>query len=155
MKVTDFLHANVHSIVLSGVSSPCRRACNADASALHLALHLGLHSVQPSNVQISCLEHARPVAVAVFAGALPAGAAAPPGRCCPERELGVRGEANAEGKIKGCGTTVRAKPVCTWVGGGTRPRAASCRPQPQCLVGIGNTVCRIRSGVMGLSGAAS
>lgn len=147
MSAANLLHANVHGLVLSGVSSPCCRACSANAFAWHFALHLGLHS----NVQASCLEHGRPVAVAVFAGALPAGAAAPPGRDCRERMR----EANAEGKIEGCGTTVRAKPVCTWVGGSTRPRAASCRPPPPCLAGIGNTGCRIRSGAMGLSGAAS
>lgn len=151
MMAAGLQHAKLHGLVLSGVSSPCRRACSANASALHFALHLGLHSVQPSNVQASCLEHGRPVVVAAFAGALRAGAAAPPGRDCQERKR----EANAEGKIEGCGTTVHAKPVCTWVGGGTRLRAASCRQQPPCLAGIGNTVCRIRSGAMGLSGAAS
>ena len=151
MSAANLLHANAHGLVLSGVSSPCCRACSANAFALHFALHLGLHSVQPSNAQMSCLEHGRPVAVAVFAGALPAGAAAPPGRDCRERMR----EANAEGKIEGCGTTVRTKPVCTWVGRGTRPRAASCRPQPPCLAVIGNSVCRIRSGALGLSGAAS
>lgn len=147
MMAADLLHPSVHGLVLSGVPSPCRGACSANAFAWHFALYLGLHS----NVQASCLEHGRPVAVAVFAGALAAHAAAPPGRDCRERMR----EANAEGKIEGCGTTVRPKPVCTWVGGGTRPRAASCRQQPPCLAGIGNTGCRIRSGAMGLSGAAS
>lgn len=146
MRAANLLHANVHGLVLSGVSSPCRRACNADAFAWHFALH----SVQPSDVQASCLEHGRPVAVAAFAGALPAGAAAPPGRDCRERMR----EANAEGKIEGCGTTVRAKPVCTWVLGGTRHKAAACRQWPQCLIGIGPAVCRIRWGAMGLAGAA-
>ena len=147
MMAAGLLHAKLHGLVLSGVSSPCRRACNADAFAWHFALH----SVQPSNVQVSCLEHGRPVAVAVFAGALPAGAAAPPGRDCRERMR----EANAEGKIEGRGTEVRAKSVCTWRWRGTRQGAASCRQQPQCLASIGNTVCRIRSGAMGLSGATS
>ena len=208
MRAVTLRHATVHGLVLSGVSSPCRRACSADAFARHFALRLGLHSVrssgapvtawlaadslliavrpvvrlcgafrlhgacrrawracafawhtalyqalhsmQPSHVQMSCLEHGRPVAVAAFAGALAAVAAASPGRDCRERMR----EANAEGKIEGCGTTVRAKPVCTWVGRGTRPRAASCRPQPPCLAGIGNSVCRIRSGAMGLSGVS-
>lgn len=130
MMAADLLHANVHGLVLSGVSSPCRRACSANAFALHFALHLGLHSVQPSNAQMSCLEHGRPVAVAVFAGALPAGAAAPPGRDCRERMR----EANAEGKTKGCGTQPPAKPVCTWGWRGTvrlRRRAAwGARPAP-------------------------
>lgn len=146
MMAAGLLHEKLHGLVLSGVSSPCRRACNADAFAWHFVLH----SVQPSNVQASCLEHGRPVAVPVFAGALAAGAAAPPGRDCRERMR----EANADGKIEGCGTTVRAKPVCTWVWGGTRPRAVACRLQRQCLVGIGDTVCRIRWGAMGLSGVS-
>ena len=208
MMIPDLLHANVHAIVLSDVSSSCHRACSANAFALHSALHLGLHSarssdapgtawlaadslriavqpvalsgvslrlhglcrrawracavarhtaqptalhsVQPSHVQASCLEHGWPAAVAAFAGALAAHAAAPPGRSCRERMR----EANAEGKIEGCGTTVRAKPVCTWAWGGTRPRAVACRLQRQCLVGIGDTVCRIRWGAMGLSGVS-
>ncbi|POR10010.1 hypothetical protein BV908_12240 [Diaphorobacter sp. LR2014-1] len=151
MIAADSLHARVHGLVLSGVSSPCRRACSASAFASHFALP----PAQPSHVQASCLEHGWPAAIAAFAWALAARAAALPGRSCREREPGGPGEANAEGKIEGCGTTVRAKPVCTWAWGGTRPRAVACRLQPQCLVGIGSTVCRIRSGAMGLSGAAS
>ncbi|CAQ44858.1 hypothetical protein B9Y80_21715 [Stenotrophomonas maltophilia] len=145
----------MHLIVPSGMlfccSSPCHRACRASAFASHFALPLAL----PSHVQASCLEHGRPAAIAVFAGALAARAAAPPGRSCREREPGGPGEANAEGKIEGRGTTVRAKPVCTWVGGGTRPSAAACRQWPYCLADIGSAVCRIRSGAMGLAGAAS
>jgi hypothetical protein len=99
-------------IVLSGVSFrlplPCRRACSASASAPHFALL----PAQPSHVQASCLEHGWPAAIAVFAGALAAGAALPPGRNCRERMR----EENAEGKTKGCGTCRPAKPVCTWGG---------------------------------------
>ena len=151
MMAADSLHVAVHLVVPSGVSFRllllCRRACSAGAFASHFALP----PAQPSTVQASCLEHGRPAALAAFADGLVASGAAPPGRRCRERKR----EANAEGKIEGCGTTVHAKPVCTWVGGGTRLRAASCRQQPPCLAGIGNTVCRIRSGAMGLSGAAS
>ena len=130
MMAANLPHTNVHGLVLSGVSSPCRRACSANASALHFALHLGLHSVQPSNVQASCLEHGRPVVVAAFAVALRAGAAAPPGRDCQERKRGAK----AEGKTKGCGTQPPAKLVCTWGWRGTvrlRRRAAwGVRPAP-------------------------
>ena len=151
MMAADSLHVAVPLIVPSGMSfygsSPCRRACSAGAFAPHFALP----SAQPSNVQASCLERARPMAVAAFAGALAARAAAPPGRRCPERQRGAK----AEGKIEGRGTTVRAKPVCTWVWGSTRNRVASCRQQRKCHAGIGNTVCRIRSGAMGLAGGAS
>ena len=166
MMIPDLLHANVHAIVLSGVSSSCHRACSANAFALHFGLHsarssrapatallavdslriavqpvalsgvpvrlhgpcrrawracavaphtaqpTALHSVQPSHVQTSCLERARPAAIGVFAGVLTARAAAPPGRDCRERMR----EANAEGKTKGGGTCRPAKPVCTWGG---------------------------------------
>ncbi|MCC8513025.1 hypothetical protein LN517_20850, partial [Xanthomonas hortorum pv. gardneri] len=102
----DSLHVVAQTIVPSGVSFrlllPCRRACSASASALHFAQH----PAQPSNVQASCLEHARPMAVAAFAGGLAAGAAAPPGRRRPERQRGAK----AEGKSKGFGTLPPAKP---------------------------------------------
>ncbi|EPS0513899.1 hypothetical protein ACU997_006471, partial [Pseudomonas aeruginosa] len=107
MMAADSLHVAVHLVVPSGVSlcwpSPCRRACSAGAFAPHFALP----SAQPSNVQASCLERARPMAVAAFAGALAARAAAPPGRRCPERQRGAK----AEGKTKGRGTGPRRKPV--------------------------------------------
>ncbi|HHE9945670.1 TPA: hypothetical protein ACPHLE_004802, partial [Enterobacter cloacae] len=61
-------------------------------------------------MQASCLERAWPAAIGVFAGGLAAGAAAPPGRRCPERERGAK----AEGKTKGRGTGPRRRPVCTW-----------------------------------------
>lgn len=130
MMVTDSLHVAVHPIVPSGVSFrlllPCRRACSASASALHFAQH----PTQPSNVQASCLERARPMAVAAFAGGLAASAAAPPGRRRPERQR----RAKAEGKTKGFGTLPPAKPVCTWGWRGTerlRRRAAwGARPAP-------------------------
>ena len=124
MMTADLLHANVQGLVLSGVPSPCRRACSANAFARHFALRIAvqpavfsdgssrlhgpcrrawhacafarhaaqrpaLHSMQPSHVQMSCLEHGRPVAVAVFAGALAARAAAPPGRRCRTAHRGL------------------------------------------------------------------
>ncbi|AYR19134.1 hypothetical protein D6I95_01370 [Alcaligenes faecalis] len=85
---------------------PCRRACRADAFAPHVALP----SAPPSNVKASCLERARPTAIAAVAGALAAHAAVPPGRPCLERQR----KAKAEGKTKGRGTGPRQKPVCTW-----------------------------------------
>lgn len=96
------LHVTAHLVVPSGVSfcclSPCRRACSADADPAYPAPHFALPSAQPSHVQASCLENGWPAAIAVFAGALAAGTAAPPGRRCWEREPGVPGEANAEGQ---------------------------------------------------------
>ncbi|MBW8372750.1 hypothetical protein, partial [Stenotrophomonas sp.] len=100
MMAADLLHVAVHLVVPSGVScrwpSLCRRACSASASSPPFALP----SAQPSNVQASCLERARPVAVFAFAGALAGPAAAPPGRRWPGRPRGGK----AEGKTKGRGT---------------------------------------------------
>ncbi len=130
MTAADSLHVAVHLIVPSGVSSccssPCRRACSAGAFAPHFALP----SAQPSNVQASCLERARPAVVVAFAGGLAASSTAPPGRRRPERQR----RAKAEGKTKGRGTGPRRKPVCTWGWRGTqrlRRRAAwGARPAP-------------------------
>ena len=150
MTAVDLLHANVHSVVLSGMSfrwrSACIRACRAGAFVPHFALH--------SHVQASCLERAWPAvlisSVRGFPGALATRAVATPGRHCRERMR----EAGVQGKIEGCGTTVRAKPVCTWVGSGTLPMAASCRQLPQRLASAGNLACLTRLGAMALDGAA-
>src|SRR3546814_1107700 len=95
-------------------SSDLRRACSAGASAPHFAQH----PAQPSNVQASCLECARPAAIGAFAGGLAASSAAPPGRRRPERQR----RAKAEGKTKGRGTGPRRKTVCTWGWRGTERR---------------------------------
>ncbi|HGK0291476.1 TPA: hypothetical protein ACJZM4_003115, partial [Pseudomonas aeruginosa] len=111
MMAVDSLHVAVPLIVPSGMSFqwllPCRRACSAGAFAQHPA--------QPSSVQASCLERARPAAIGAFAGGLAASSAAPPGRRRPERQRGAK----AEGKTKGRGTGPRRKPVCTWGWRGT------------------------------------
>lgn len=138
MMAVDSLHVAVHLIAPSGVSfcclSPCRRACSAGADPAYPTPHFALLSTQPSHVQASCLEHGWPAAVAAFAGALTAGAAAPPGRRCREREPGVPGEAKAEGKTKGHGTGPRRTPVCTWGWRSTarlrRRAACGARPAP-------------------------
>ncbi|HHK8280524.1 TPA: hypothetical protein ACQVLJ_003396, partial [Serratia marcescens] len=76
MMAADSLHVDVHLTVLSGVSfrllSPCRLARRAGADPAYPAQHFALPPAQPSNVQASCLERARPVAVSAFAGALAA-----------------------------------------------------------------------------------
>ncbi|HCG39236.1 MAG TPA: hypothetical protein DEW09_09195 [Pseudomonas sp.] len=124
MMAADSLHVAVHLIVPSGMSfrwlPPCRRACSAGASAPRLAQH----PAQPSNVQASCLERARPAAIGAFAGGRVASSAAPPGRRRPERQR----RAKAEGKTKGRGTGPRRKPVCTWGWRGTQRlrRRAAC-----------------------------
>lgn len=64
MMAADSLHVAVPLIVPSGMSFrlllPCRRACSAGVSTPHVALP----PAQPSHVQVSCLECARPAAVA-------------------------------------------------------------------------------------------
>jgi len=151
MMAADSLRVLVHLIVPSGVSfrwsPPCRRACSASASAPHFAQR----PAPPSHVQASCLERARPVAVAAFAGGLTAGTAAPPGRRGPERKR----RAKAEGKIKGRGTPLREKPVCTWGWRGTRLGAAACREGAQCRIGIGESACFARRSAVVLDGVAS
>ena len=124
------LHSSLPSSVFLRLHGRCCRTWRACAVARHTAQHPALHSMQPSHVQMTCLEHGRPVAVAVFAGALAASAAAPPGRDGRERMR----EANAEGKTKGGGTCRPAKPVCTWGWHGTarlrRRAAGGARPAP-------------------------
>lgn len=146
MMAADSLYVAVHLVVPSGMPiqwlSACRRACSASASALHFAL--------PSHVQASCLERARPAAVSAFAGALAAYAAAPPGRRCPERQRGAK----AEGKIKGRGTTLREKSVCTWGRRGTHLIAAPCRVVSQSLVGLEKSACFSRLATLVLDGGA-
>ncbi|QGL80172.1 hypothetical protein FEO94_08970 [Stenotrophomonas maltophilia] len=130
MMAADSLHVAVPLIVPLDVPfrllPPCRRACSAGAFAPRLAQH----PAQPSNVQASCLERARPTAIGAFAGGLAASSAAPRGRRRPERQR----RAKAEGKTKGRGTGPRRKPVCTWGWRGTqrlRCRAAcGAKPAP-------------------------
>lgn len=116
MMAADSLRSGVPSGLPFSLLPPCRRACRVGAFAPHVALP----SAQPSNVQASCLERARPAAIAAFAGALSVHAAAPPGRRCLERQR----KAKAEGKTKGRGTGPRRKPVCTW---GERSTERLCR----------------------------
>jgi len=150
MMAADSLHVAVPLIVPSGMSfrllPPCRRACSAGAFAPHFALP----SAQPSNVQASCLERARPAAVPAFAGALAARAAAPRGRRCPERQRGAK----AEGKIKGRGTWPLENRVCTWGWRGTRRGTAACRDGAQRRIGVGEVACFVRWTATALDGVA-
>jgi len=155
MMAVDSLHISVHLIVPSDVlfrgSSTCRCVCSAGADSAYRAPHFAQPPVPSSYVQASCLEHARPVAVVVFAGWLAAGSAAPPGRRRPERKRGAK----AEGKIKGRGTQLLENPVCTWGWRGTRLGAVACRQSAQCRIGIGEGACLTRPTALVLDGGSA
>lgn len=147
MMATDSLRFIVPSRVSPCWLLPCHRACRARAFAPHFA--------QPpapfSHVQASCLEYARPVAVAAFAGGLAASSAAPPGRRRPERKRWAK----AEGKIKGRGPRPLENPVCTRDWRGTRQGAAACRESAQCRIGIGEDACFARPAALVLDGGSA
>src|SRR3546814_11217866 len=98
MMAADSLHVAVPLIVPSGMPfrlpPPCRRACSAGAFAPRFAQH----PAQPSNVQASCLERARPAAIGAFAGGLAASSTAPPGRRRPERPRRAKEEGKRDRK---------------------------------------------------------
>ena len=154
MMAADSLHISVHLIVPSDVSfrwSSCRCACIVGADSVYRAQHFAQPPAPSSHVQASCLERARPVAVAAFAGGLAAGSVAPPGRRRPERKRGAK----AEGKIKGRGTQPLENPVCTWGWRGTRQRPTACRESAQRRIGIGEGACLAHLAVLALDGGTS
>lgn len=133
--------------VLSGVPlalrSPCCHARSASAFALHSRVH--------SPVQTACPERAMPMAWWAFSGRQAALCAAPPGHRIPV----LSGREKMQGKIKGRGTTLREKRVCTWGWRGTRLVAAPCRAVSQCLVSIELSACFSRSAMLILDGGAT
>jgi hypothetical protein len=115
-----------------------------DAFTSRFALHPSLclragflrsfaHVCMRSNVQTDCPERDMPQAWLALVGRPAARAAAPPG---PRRPV-PSGRGKVQGKIKGRGTPLREKPVCTWGWRGTRLGAAACREGVQCRIGIG------------------
>src|SRR3546814_20189999 len=88
------LHVALHLIVSSGAAFKwrlsCFRACRAGAFTPHYA--------QLSNVQTSCLDRVRPLAVDAFADGLAASSTAPPGRRCQERQRGAKAEGKKIGR---------------------------------------------------------
>ncbi|TYZ55436.1 hypothetical protein C2I33_08160 [Ralstonia solanacearum] len=146
MMAADSLRFIVPSGVSVHLSSQCRCACSACAFASHFARPLA----PSSYVQASCLERARPRAVAAFEGGLAASSAEPPGCRRPEHQR----RAKAEGKIKGRGTLPLENPVCTWGWRGTRQEAVACREGARCRIGIGEDACFARWAAPVLDGAA-
>jgi len=60
-----------------------------------------------------------------------------------------------QGKIKGRGTALREKPVCTWGWRDTRLIAAPCRVDRQCLAGIAESACLARLASTALDGGSA
>jgi hypothetical protein len=152
--------------VLSDLSLPMLEqphcACSLNAFAQRFALHPLLrlrnsyshafaHVCVRPNVQMACPERAMPQAWLALVGRQAARDAAPPGHRRPVPS----GRGKVQGKIKGRGTPLREKPVCTWGWRGTRLGAAACREGVQCRIGIGESACFARRSAMVLDGATS
>lgn len=151
MMAADSLHISVHLIVPPDVAFHWSLSCRCACSACAFAHYFAQPPAPTSYVQTSCLEHARPVAVAMFAGGRATGSTVPPGRRRPERKRGAK----AKGKIKGRGTQPLENPVCTWGWRGTRLGAAACRESAQCRIGIDEGACFARPAVLVLDGGAA
>jgi len=128
--------------VLSGIPMAMHPLCHQTRSASASALH--------SRVQTTCPERVMPAAWRAFAGRQAAPCAAPPGHRIPV----LSGREKMQGKIKGRGTPLREKSVCTWGERGTRLIAAPCRVVRQCLVGLEKSACFSRSATLVLDGGA-
>ena len=131
------------------VSPQCCRACSASVSAPRFAQYPLRHADVLSPVQTACPERAMPMAWQALAGVQAAHRAAPPGHRIPVPS----GRGKVQGKIEGCGTTVRTKRVCTWGWRSTRRYAAPCREMAQGQADSGDTACLIPADAMALDGA--
>jgi hypothetical protein len=139
----------VHVDLRCAVSPQRRRACSASASAPRFARYPLRHAEVVSIVQTACPERVMPMAWQALAGVQAAHRAALPGHRIPVPS----GRGKMQGKIEGCGTTVRTKPVCTWGWRGTRRYAAPCREPPQGQEGAGGIACLPPADAMALDGA--
>lgn len=153
---------NVLSGVLFSMPPMCRGAHSLRAFAPRLTLHSLLHGLTGfprsrahvrarPHVQMASPERTMPVAWTALAGRSTAHRAAPPGHCIPVPS----GRGKMQGKIKGRGTSLRAKPVCTWGWRGTHLIAAPCRVDSQCFVGIEESTCFARCIATALDGDAA
>jgi hypothetical protein len=131
------------------VSPQCCRACSASVSAPRFARHPLRYVDVLSPVRTACPERAMPMAWQALAGVQAAHRAAPPGHRIPVPS----GRGKMQGKIEGCGTTVRTKPVCTWGWRGTRRYAAPCCELAQGQAGSRDIACLLPADAMALDGA--
>lgn len=103
-----------------------------------------------SPVQTACPERPSPWVALGLAGDRLAGQAASPGHRLP----GPMGPGAMQGKIKGRGTKVREKAVCTWGGRGTCQGQVPCREIRQGRVSVDAATCHLRPKSSGFAGAA-
>ena len=101
-----------------------------------------------SHVQIACPERAPPWVALALASDRLTGHAVSPGHRLP----GPVGPGAMQGKIKGRGTKVREKAVCTWGGRGTCQGQAPCRGMRQNCMDVGVAACLLRFKLFGFPG---
>ena len=68
---------------------------------------------------------------------------------------GTNARGTMQGKIKGRGTSLLGKPVCTWGWRGTRQGTAVCRESAQRSAGNGEGACFARLAALALDGGTS
>lgn len=133
----------LHNVMLSDMPHLRLCRCSARAFTPHTAWH--------SPVQTACPEHAMSQAGLALAGGRAAPCAAPPGHRIPAPS----GRGKMQGKIKGRGTVLRERAVCTWGEHGTRLMAAACRQQRQCQTATGEPACIAPSDALDFAGVAA
>jgi len=106
--------------------------------------------MRQSPVQTTCPERALLLAGLALAGDRLAGLAASPGHRVPE----PTGRGKMQGKIKGRGTSVREKAVCTWGGRGTRLGRVACRHKRQRHVRTDIAACHLRPLLLDFAGGS-
>lgn len=132
----------LHNLMPSDMQHLRSCCCSACAVAPGFARH--------SPVQTACPKRAMPQAGLALVGGQAALYAAPPGHRIPVPS----GRGKMQGKIKGRGTALREKPVCTWGARSTRTMAAACRQQRQYQAGTGETACIAPLGTLDFAGVS-
>ena len=104
-----------------------------------------------SNAQM--VRAVRPMSQARQAWQAPVGRSAARDAAPQVQRFVLSGRGEVQGKIKGRGTALREKPVCTWGWRGTRLGAAACREGAKSRIGIGGNACFARRTATVLDGA--